>query len=171
MEGMIQLLRLMNVLHEVQGRKKLQKIVHILKNTGYEDEFPQHYGYLHYGPYSEDVNYEVASLKKEKLIEETGSGEAYEAYVYKTKPENKQLLQRIGKHAPPAWANRAEQLNAKDTPLLEAMSTILFLQRNGFDDEKLKSRFGQIKPHLKRRFDAALSEVRKLSPPRNSAKL
>lgn len=163
MQPVISVLRLFNVVDTIEGRKKLHKIIHILQRTGFEDEFSQDFGYLHYGPYSEDVTYEISTLTKEQLIdEETREGEPYVTYVYKNTDRNRALLKEIKQDASPKWAVRARYLNQKSAQELEAISTILFLQRNGFDGDRLKTRFNELKPNLAARFDSALREIQKV---------
>jgi uncharacterized protein YwgA len=163
MQPVISVLRLFNVLDTIEGRKKLHKIIHILQRTGFEKEFSQDFSYLHYGPYSEDVSYEISTLTKEQLIEEQQhAGDAYLTYIYKNTARNRTLLKSIKQDAKPKWEARAKYLNAKSAQDLEAISTILFLQRNGFEGERLKTRFGELKPNLKAKFPAALNEIEKI---------
>lgn len=156
MQGMLQLLRLITSLNKVEGRKKLQKIVHILKVCGYD--FPQHFGYLHYGPFSSEVAAEIDSLVSGDLVAEQGKGQQYEAYVYTPLETAQKLLVELKQEGQPEWYARAEQLNQKPVAELEAVSTILYLKANGFTGEKLKERFLELKPVLKSLYNSALAE-------------
>src|SRR5262245_16788301 len=99
MQGMLQLLRLIDSLGKVEGRKKLQKIVHILKARGHD--FPQHFGYLHYGPFSSEVAAEMDSLVSGKLVKEQGEGQPFEAYVYEPRDSARKLLAELKQNDEP----------------------------------------------------------------------
>lgn len=160
MQGMLQLLRLIDSLERVEGRKKLQKIVYILKARGHN--FPQHFGYLHYGPFSIEVAAEIDSLVSGALIDEKGDGQPFEAYVYTTRDTARKLLNDLKQSISPEWKTLAKALNQKYVGDLEAMSTILYLKANGFKGDALQSRFIELKPTLKSSFAGALVEVGKL---------
>jgi uncharacterized protein len=161
MDGMLEVLRLISALGSVTGRKKLQKIVHILKSQGYD--FPQHFGYLHYGPYSSALAAEVDALVDGKLIAQRGGGGEYDPYVYTPSEPAKQLLQDLKTTGTPRWKALAQELNTKDANYLEAMSTILYLQANGFEGKTLRERFASLKPNLKGLFDEAHRDAVALS--------
>jgi uncharacterized protein len=133
MQGMLQLLRLIDSLGRIEGRKKLQKIVYILKAQGHE--FPQHFGYLHYGPFSSAVAAEMDSLVAGSLVKEQGDGQQYEAYVYTPQQAASKLLADLKQTGKPTWLALATDLNQMDVSLLEAMSTILYLKANGFSGD------------------------------------
>jgi hypothetical protein len=154
MDGMLELLRLFDSLGEVKGRKKLQKIVHILQSCGFD--FPQRFGYLHYGPYSSAVAAEVDALVADHLVAEDGSGETGEPYVYKPAPAARQLLLELDSAETPRWEALAHNLNVRDANTLEAVSTLLYLQRNGFVGKGLKDRFLALKPNLRKLYDTAI---------------
>jgi uncharacterized protein len=162
MDGMLAILRLINALGVVEGRKKLQKIVYILQAKGYA--FPQHFGYLHYGPYASGLASEVNALVSSRLIIEDGGGEEYEPYTYRPAPAAKTFLRELRIDQSPAWLSLAKDLNAKDANYLEALSTLLYLQSNGFRGTGLKERFVSLKPNLKGYFAEAHKEAIVLRP-------
>ncbi|NNM84950.1 MAG: hypothetical protein HKL96_04220 [Phycisphaerales bacterium] len=159
MDGMLEVLRLIATLGEVAGRKKIQKIVHILKACGYD--FPHYYGYLHYGPYSSDLASEVGLLVSGGLVNEAGGGK-YEPYVYTPTEASISLLQELKASTSPEWSSIARDLNEKDANYLEAVSTILYLQANGFGGEDLRERFIALKPHLDEKYDDAMKHAASL---------
>ncbi|HTV49218.1 MAG TPA: hypothetical protein VMG59_12325 [Phycisphaerae bacterium] len=160
MDGMLEVLRLINALREVKGRKKLQKIVHILQSRGYN--FPHYFGYLHYGPYSSSLAAEVNALVSCNLVSENGTGEEYEPFIYKPEETARVLLQDLNITGKPPWLPLARYLNAKDANYLEAMSTVLYLKSNNFTGKALKERFSKLKPNLKRYYEDALKEAASL---------
>ncbi|HVT89098.1 MAG TPA: hypothetical protein VHD56_09620 [Tepidisphaeraceae bacterium] len=161
MDGMLEVLRLIFVLDELKGRKKLQKIVHILQSRGFN--FPQRFGYLHYGPYSSQLASEIDALVAGNLLkEEKGVGDDYTPYVYELSDEAMKLLKDLNSTGKPPWITLAKNLNEKDPNYLEAMSTILYLKANGFEGNNLRDRFVSLKPHLKAKFDKALAHAASL---------
>lgn len=164
MSGMLQLLKLIHSCEEVGGRKKLQKIVHILKTCGHAEDFPQDFGYLHYGPFSAEVAAEVDQLTDgdSPLIHEVRPQGKFDPYRYRATEAAGDLLEKLCETDVPAWADRAVELNQRETLELEAISTVLYLQGNGFTGEKLESRFAKLKPSLAGRFDDALASSQSL---------
>jgi uncharacterized protein YwgA len=154
MDGMLEVLRLINALGEVHGRKKLQKLVYILQSRGYG--FPEHFGYLHYGPYSSGLAAEVDALVSSGLVSQQGGCGEYEPYVYKSGQAVQKLLRDLGKADKPPWQTLACELNTKDANSLEALSTVLYLISNGFTGKALKDRFSKLKPSLEHLYDKAL---------------
>jgi uncharacterized protein YwgA len=152
MNGIMNLLQLVHVLHQVEGRKKLQKIVHILQMAG--NPFSEYFGYLHYGPYSSELASEVEALVDAGLVVEKG-GEAQHPYTYTSTSEARKLLEQGGLSTEPSWGALATALNRRNAQFLEAVSTILYLRGKGIDMPLLQSKFSQLKPQLSGEFDVA----------------
>lgn len=150
--------RLLVVCKKIEGRKKLQKIVHILQSCGHGGDFPHQFGYLHYGPYSHDVKADIDRLVQDSngLVDETPgvAGVSFPTFVYSPKPE---LEAAFSSSEPALWASLALVLNKKSPQDLEAISTIIFLRRSGVAESSLKERFYQLKPMLIEQFIAAQS--------------
>lgn len=140
---------------EIKGRKKLQKIVYILQEAG--GPFRERFGMLHYGPYSSELKSELDLLVDDnnRLIAEEKVQEAYETYVYSPGEKLDELLTSVEATPEPSWAKTARDLNKRSAQMLEAVSTILFLQRRGFDSDRIEERFKKIKPQLAALFDEA----------------
>jgi uncharacterized protein YwgA len=68
MHPIVPLLQLLHLLKRVEGRKKLQKLVHILQERGVP--FPEQFEYSYYGMYSAQLRSEVERLESEKLVDE-----------------------------------------------------------------------------------------------------
>lgn len=149
MNSLIHLARLISVCREVTGRKKLQKIVHLLQAAGHHEDFGYEFGYLHYGPYAHGVKHDLESLNEEGLvIEEPTSVGEHQSYMYKASNELGSGLASIGLGDDPSWAGLARDLNKLTPQRLEAASTIVFLRERGFSSERLKRRFDELKPSL-----------------------
>ncbi|MFG0291773.1 MAG: hypothetical protein ACF8MJ_01315 [Phycisphaerales bacterium JB050] len=161
MNGLIHVAQVINECQRVSGRKKLQKIVHILQCCGVD--FPHEFGYLHYGPYSPQLRSDLESLEKMNLIkeEESSTQTGYPQYDCEALPALGETLGSLAVESP-SWSSHAKKLNQMATPLLEAMSTILFLQNRGFNGSRLKERFESLKPSLVNRFEDATKEIRDL---------
>jgi hypothetical protein len=116
--------------------------------VGYSRDFPHHFGYLHYGPYSHEVKADLDRLvdPSRQLVteEQSVAGVGFQTFVYRPKPELKAAFQT---HDSP-WAQLAQELNKRTPQELEAISTILFLRRCGVAESSLEERFHQLKPML-----------------------
>jgi hypothetical protein len=149
MNPTLRVAQLMRLLRRVEGRKKLHKQVHILQELGYP--FAERFEYSYYGMYSQELRAEVASLVKDKLVQEKASpnqpGEW--TYTFESTPALDQFLDGLEVEKEPPWAPVAENLNSLHTQKLEGVSTILFLLKRGLQGEDLRERFHALKPHLK----------------------
>jgi hypothetical protein len=157
MNTALNLAKLIAVCGEVAGRKKMQKIVHLLQEAGFEEDFPYSFGYLHYGPYSHGVKYDLDLLRSEDLvIEETVYSGEHESFRYMPVADLDVGLRSAGISAKPAWSGLARELNAMSPSRLEAASTVAFLHSRGFTGESLRTRFRELKPFLDHDFEGAM---------------
>jgi uncharacterized protein YwgA len=160
--SIVELARLIDVCEQVKGRVKLQKIVHILQESGFS-EFDEDYTYLHHGPYSSDLAREVEELVgsgyMDQVEEQVGD---YTRYVYRSTPMLKEISEDHWDARKPGWRDLASSLNLKESQELEAISTIMFLRRRSFSGDRLKKRFEELKPHLQDRFTTCLSEAERM---------
>lgn len=168
MSRTIELLRLLRVCERVEGRKKLQKLVHILREAGHP--FAYRYGYHFHGPFSIELKGEIDALIEEELIiEERGESDSgdFIQYTYRLGEGALNLLNSRSDRSPEPWAPLAKELNAKSAQELEAISTVIYLIRNGCTEESLRDRFGQLKPHLLSQYEGASSCARSLTAARS----
>lgn len=161
MNRTIELLRLVEVCGAIEGRKKLQKIVHLLNECGFA--FPYRFSFHFHGPFSAELKGEIDTLTGQQLLKETESYvgiSGFQQYKYSTTDEAKQLLSRVvDGDQDPAWSEVARVLNAKPAQELEAMSTIAFLRRHGYNGSALRERFTQLKPQLADQFESCADAV------------
>ena len=159
MNSTLNIAKLVGVCGRIEGRKKLQKIVHILQSRGHQSDFPHQFGYLHYGPYSHEVKADIDALvgPEAALVQEepVTSSLGFTSFVYTTTAA---LSKALGNQAP-KWGDLANQLNQSTSQELEAISTILFLKDAGTRDGDIESRFSQLKPGLVPLFATAKSKV------------
>lgn len=159
MSRMFELLRLVDTCREIQGRKKLQKMVHLLREAGHP--FGYRFEFHFHGPFSAELKGAIDSFVAQKLIAERVAeppGE-YRQYSYASTPELKRLLEDFGGTGDPEWAELAKRLNGKPAQDLEAISTVAFLMRCGHGGDELKERFMALKPQLANLFDSAQTEA------------
>ncbi len=169
MNSVLGVARLIDVCGSIDGRKKLQKMVYLLQQMGYRDEFPQEFGYLHYGPYSRELKREIDWLcaSDTALIEEESHpGPSPEAvsYSYKPKAILESLFTELGISGQPGWAGHARDLATKDAPFLEAIATVVYLRKKGRNEESVRKEFAVLKPSLVGRLDAAEKAAKSLVP-------
>ena len=149
----------------IVGRKKLQKIVHVLQESGVD--FEAHYELSHFGPYSSELKGAIDELIAANLIEEKPEGTGNVQYSVTGAFIN--LLRRTASEAPATWTVVAQELNGRDVGELEGISTILFLESRGWHDSDLNGRFKSLKPHLSDRFEQFLTSGLAFKKKRNSA--
>jgi uncharacterized protein len=165
MRRILNLAGLIGVCGSVEGRKKLQKIVHILQEIGFAEDFPHKFGYLHYGPYSPSLRSDIDELVSERwgfVQEVTQQAGQYSQYSYSLQDGVAEDLDELIALSEAKWAPRAADLAAKSAQDLETISTIMYLQRSGFDGKVLEDRFKELKPALADRFASGLDEVVRL---------
>ncbi|WCJ58649.1 hypothetical protein NXS98_13105 [Fontisphaera persica] len=172
MHPIVSLLQLLRLLKRVEGRKKLQKIVHILQTLG--APFPQRFEYSYYGMYSSQLRGEIERLESERLVteKENLAARGHSTYLLTATKRLEKLLDNLDCPKNPPWADLAQELNDLSAQQLEAISTILFLEDCGLEGDALRQRFQALKPHLESIFDPCLKKAREFRSKRLvSAKL
>lgn len=160
MNTLIQLGRLLLAVSEIEGRKKLQKMVHILQEFGVP--FEVRYGYHHYGPFSEQLQESVQSFMHDGLITETKVEGSYPTFRFKAETRLHSLLDLLG-FPTPNWAGFATELNQKTPRQLEAVSTLIYLEKQtGKTPEsgEVEGTFAKLKPELRELLPSARDMLR-----------
>ena len=169
MNTLIQLAILFKATTGIEGRKKLQKMVHILQEFGIP--FGVRFGYHHYGPFSEELQDKIQTMQYDKLIDEVPVPGPLRTSVFRPEDQLLRLLPVVGVNRLPAWAVFAIELNRRTPRELECISTMLYLESihgSAADLDVIGSEFKTLKPHLVRRFDstrAKLGEYRQIFTP------
>ena len=162
MRPTLQIAHLLGILRCVSGRKKFQKMVHILQELGHP--FPQRFEYSYYGMYSQQLRNELDALCDDDLIREakgsTGFGDP--TYSFEATSKLETILKEVGLEEKTKWSKLAQRLNDLDAQSLEAISTILFLRRRGLTGDELKNRVLSLKPHLKTIYPDAHKQLQHL---------
>ena len=163
MHPALQIAQLLRVLKIVSGRKKFQKVVHILQELGHP--FPEQFEYSHYGMYSRELRSELSSLVTEKLASEREGQNQYgnPSFTFEATPQLSPLLDELGLEQQPSWAEAAVKLDIYSPQALEGISTILFLRSCGLQGDQLKKRLLSLKPHLSDQYDFCERETESLA--------
>jgi len=149
------LLRFFSETGTLTGRKKLQKMVHLLQRKGVS--FDMDYAYHHYGPYSADLQAEVQELVDQELLVEEMKDNTYQYYLTDKGKEFLGVLQETKKDAFALPNNLMELLMDKSSPFLEVVSTYSYLLDNGYTDEEAIAKLKELKPKLDCYWEDAIS--------------
>ncbi|MEP0824631.1 MAG: hypothetical protein HRF40_04025 [Nitrososphaera sp.] len=139
----------------VNGRKKLQKIVYLANNAGWN--VINDYRFYLYGPYSQYLLSEVQNLNRTGLIEvekTTGRfGTPY--YLHRITDEGRALLQELKNEVADSGliertVNLVKELNEFSSDQLELMASLYYLrkQQPSLSDDELIHRLGELKPQF-----------------------
>lgn len=151
------LLSLLKIAGEIDGRTKLQKIAYILKNNGvnFEEDFKYHY----YGPYSGDLQLELDELIDNDVIIEKGSN----PYLYRL---NYDYFRQIDESNLKDKKELILFLTKQHYRDLELVATIYYLLNQGYTGKALVNKLKILKPNLVGRINNAfniLNEIKKIS--------
>ena len=93
----------------VNGRKKLQKLVHVLQELGHP--FPEPFEYSHYGMHSRQLRSELTSLVTDKLINEKEGVNQFgsPSFTFEVLPQLDAFLDELGIEAEPTWKAAARK--------------------------------------------------------------
>jgi uncharacterized protein YwgA len=160
MHPVIPVLQLLNALARIEGRKKMQKTVHILKELG--APFQERFEYSYYGMYSAQLKGELDALEKEGLVKETECLGVNKTFIIEAQPKAADLLAEVKINETPAWIEVAKKLNNLSAQVLEGISTILFLRRTEKDEAVVRQRLLSLKPHLESIADNCFAEANSL---------
>ena len=153
--------QLLEAVSTVEGRKKFQKLVHILQHFGVPFGF--RFGYLHYGPYSSELDSQLESFESEGLIkEESILAGQFQSYRFSAQDSLKALVKDLVGNTSILNPDLAKELNSKSAQELEAISTIYYLQSTGKKGENLKASFCALKPKFADVFDQRLKTAQQL---------
>lgn len=129
-----QLLAFFDYVRELRGRKKLQKIIHLLKSSG--AEFPFSYRYHYYEPYSSQLQSDIDQLVHQAfLIKKSDNG----AYTYAMSAEGKKfkdMLEKDGGLTVKFNERILDELVKESTPFLEMYSTFAFYVKQAIQMRK-----------------------------------
>ena len=134
----------------VDGRKKLQKMIHIAEALGYplEEYFTLHL----YGPYSQELAADVQRMKERDIVTER---EMDNYYTIKLTKNGKEFLKRFQKNVKEdlgtekfnKMKNLFRKLSFYEPWKLEIISTLFYFYQIGYTDfDQLQQRVKRVKP-------------------------
>jgi len=141
------LLEILNSLGVIEGRKKLQKMIHLIETSGVN--LPFKYEYHFYGPYSAQLQEEVNFLVNQGFLEEFKENETYIYRITQRGKEFKNKLEESYSFSFDFDEKLLTSLNEKSSQFLEMVSTYAFLLDSGYDTKSAKLKAIELKPHLK----------------------
>lgn len=153
-DSFIPLLQFFVTLGEVTGRKKCQKMIHILQECGHDFGFD--FKLALYGAYSSELQTVLERFVDEEYIDEKSDRTPHAGFrtsVFAPSGRGRQLFELFEVGGSPSWLSLATKLNEKTTRELEATSTIFLLRSSGVSEADLRPRFEGLKPHLKANFE------------------
>lgn len=126
---------------KVEGRKRLQKMIYILKKCGFP--FSERYHFHFYGPYSEELTLRVEELNNLGLLrEEKEKKSGYWLYRYTLTEEGKNFLQHYHLDMPDMQPY-IQRLNEKSSRFLELVSTMLYF--DGLAENEIVNKVRNVK--------------------------
>ena len=142
---------LIDIVKEVKGRKKLQKLVYIAKAKGapFEEPFKYHF----FGPYSETLAAEIDEMKALCLLTErpveTAGG--YTSYEYCLSPQGRSFADNLTGNSDECLGGVSpeflERMNSKNARELELLSALHYLISVGMDVNEAVQAVKQHKSH------------------------
>lgn len=147
------LLKMFEGTQRIEGRKKLQKTVHLLQITGVP--FGMDFKYYYYGPYSAELQSYVDTLVDYGMLAEQNNGDGY---IYEMTDKGKEFIQKYeeavgGELSLPDQL--VKHLLSFPATTLELTSTIGYLASLGYTKDEAQSKALELKPHLKSHLDKA----------------
>lgn len=148
------LLSLFAEIDTLTGRKKLQKTVHLLNQKS--KAFPFRFEYHHFGPYSSQLQSEIAALVNEGYVEEIHERGAYTYRITESGLSLKGTLGELQSNPPSFDVMLAKELVQEDAQFLEMVSTYAFLVNSGYPSQEANQKMIELKPHLTHLADEAV---------------
>mgnify|MGYP001298693922 FL=1 len=122
--------------NEIVGRKKLQKMIYILKKSGYH--FSERYSFHMYGPYSEELSTRVEELCNLGFLNENREKEkGYVQYRYTLTDSGESFLKETDIHTQD-MTHVIFKMNEKSSRFLELVSTMLYFNNLPKDEVEAK---------------------------------
>jgi len=145
----LRLLKVLDTLGPLKGRKKLHKLVYVLQSTG--DQLGYEFDLHYYGPYSYSLAEDLQALRTTNLLSETLDGQTYTLTLTS---KGKQLCERL---AQGFTFNRglAESLVGASPAALEVAATAVYLASLRSAETRVFEVLHSLKPNLKPYYGAA----------------
>lgn len=148
------LLEFFNQVGQVQGRKKLQKMIYLLKTSG--SNFPFKYEYHFYGPYSAQLQSEINYLAYNGFLEEKKENDTYVYAITEQGQKFRDKLIDCLNYTAEINGQLTELLATQNSQFLEMVSTYAFLIESGYKKDEARAKCVELKPHLQKYIDSAM---------------
>jgi uncharacterized protein len=148
------LLSLFDSVEKINGRKKLQKMIHLFEVSGLD--LPFKYEYHHFGPFSAELQEEINFLVNQGMLNESKEDAAY---VYNITEKGKEFKEKLKSEENYTVSFKGELLEAfvkENSQFLEIVSTYAYLLDTGYEEEYAKEKAMELKPHLSKYIDSAI---------------
>ncbi|MGJ9384003.1 YwgA family protein [Salipaludibacillus sp. CF4.18] len=120
------IMALINQTGEIEGRKKLQKIVYIAKKMDFP--FYEKYQFHMYGPYSEELTLRVEEMCELEFVTEVKEQQAgYQHYRYELSDKGREFLSVMAEGFPEE-TEILQEMNGYSIRFLELVSTVLYFE-------------------------------------------
>ncbi|WJY26556.1 MULTISPECIES: YwgA family protein [Sporosarcina] len=132
------IVQMISLAEEVNGRKKLQKMVYILKKLQFD--FAEKYELHMYGPYSEELTLRIEELCEMGFLHETCTDKgSYVQYTYKATEDGVKFSETADFPAD-ELGPCISRLNTQSSRFLELVSTLLYFDHLDRADQIAKVR-------------------------------
>lgn len=131
---------------EIVGRKKLHKLIYLCQARAID--FGQNFVFHFYGVYSPTLCMDLELARQWDLLTEEQCGTAFKI---KLKQKDSKGLDCIGEDNREFISSLADQ----SASVLEVLSTLIYLDKEGFKNSSLYSKLHELKPHLEAYFPQA----------------
>ncbi|MGD8190404.1 YwgA family protein [Brevibacillus ginsengisoli] len=126
------IMRLVELVGEVTGRKKLHKMVYIAKKL--QVDFDEHFGFHMYGPYSEELTMKVDELCNLGLLDECKESKgAVDTYRYTLNEAGRDFL-RYQNVDLGHGTYLIRRMNEENSRFLELVSTVLYFEQLSYEE-------------------------------------
>ncbi|WP_027963614.1 YwgA family protein [Halalkalibacillus halophilus] len=147
--------------NEIVGRKRLQKMVYILKKSGFP--FSERYSFHFYGPYSEELSTRIEELCNLGFIGEAKEKEkGYFQYRYYLTEQGEGFLAEADVGVSD-MTGLMEEMDSKSSKFLELVSTMLYFEE--FTQEEVEEKVLTVKSkqnYTEEDFSEAWEFIRKM---------
>lgn len=124
LENYANIIELLRIAGKIDGRKKLQKMVYILKNLG--ADFGEDFYFHYYGPYSDVLTMELEELKSMNIIKEDvkGHDSYFPTYTYEMNIDDIDVKGNLED-----YRELIRELNRRNSRFLELVATIIYFKK------------------------------------------
>ncbi|TYO96608.1 hypothetical protein [Desulfallas thermosapovorans] len=145
---------------QIKGRKKMQKIIYILQQLAKPFRKPYEFRWNFYGVYSDELASElnvgeIFGILRERCLEEHG----YRTFIIETVDNSN----ASGIEKDEQVKQLVTYLAAKESRVLEVLSSIIFFKDQGYADAALEEKLHVFKGHLASFFDEAFTTYNELT--------